>query len=117
MTAMTMGNPRRCLLEGEGAGCAVGDDDVEVETDELGRERGQAIVSALRPPELDGDVPALNVPVLPEPKSGGLDLALETIGGANAQAGIVTSSPPLPLTRIGDTRRSCGASAADPASA
>jgi hypothetical protein len=63
------GERRRRPFRHEGGGRPLSHDDVDVETDQLGRERGKPIVLALGPPERQRDVLALEVSVVSKPEA------------------------------------------------
>ena len=94
MIAMTIGNRRGRALGGQRARRAVRDDDVDLEPNQLGCQAGQPLVSALRPPVLDDDVPALDVAEIAKPCRNGLDAALEAPARKRLRSRSDRPSPP-----------------------
>ena len=69
------GDCRRCSFGRLGSRRPVGYNNVDLEPDQLRRQRGKAIVPALRPPVLDDDILALHVAEVAKPLAERLQLA------------------------------------------
>jgi len=64
------------LLDGLGRCPTLRDDDVHLQTDQVGREGGVAIILALGPSGLDGDVLTFHIAQIPQALAEGLETAL-----------------------------------------
>src|SRR5262245_29861249 len=60
------GNSRGCLFGRQSSRCATGHQNVNLETSQLGRQIGKAIVISLAPAKFNGDVLSLDVAEVPQ---------------------------------------------------
>ena len=84
-TIMTMGIAVVARLAAWVPGVPWVSNDVDLEPDQLRRQRGKAIVPALRPPVLDDDVLALHVAEVAKPLTERLELARVSESGGGSQ--------------------------------
>ena len=68
-----LGRPGRCR--------AVGEDDIHLQADELGRQRGQSLGAPFRIAVLQGDTLALHIPKVAEPVAEALEAGVGVKGG------------------------------------
>jgi hypothetical protein len=79
------------------------DEHVRVESDQLGGERGKALLAALRPTVFDHDVPTFVVPQVTEALQEGVEVSRVVCGGQHPEE---ADSVDLPcLLRLGGERR------------